>query len=272
MEFPQAGYVNHALADDLGHGQRYHIADLFGSGYNHRHGINLFYASMVGKSVAFDSNSYTITEYVSATSVKVSGDASSETSGFTITANGAYRLPSNFGGIHGTELTFDESDDYYPGVTLVDEFFVRRLRQQAEASGRPTHAAVRPVESDQSVKQKFELVVYPDVSTVYTLQYATNAYPEELSTSNPYPLGGPQHSEVIKACALAEAEKHERDGFMNWQSEARRLTVAAIKADARLLAAKSLGYNGNMRKIGSLSHRAFRNHIVTVQGEIPGES
>jgi len=87
-----------------------------------------FYPSMVGKAIAFTAteNSYVITAYTSSTVIKVSGDASGESDGdtITVTADGSYGLGVNFkrsleiaisAGNHLDLITPGEYQDYIEG-------------------------------------------------------------------------------------------------------------------------------------------------------------
>ena len=153
---------------------------------------DVFYPSMVGKSIDFTTseNSYTITAYTSSTVVVVSGDASGETdAAFTITADGYYRLPDNFAGLRDG-FTFDPSStECYYDIKMASEHKVRSELMREE-TGRPYICAVRPVEFDPTLGQRFDVMLHPIPDADYTLNYRAIVVPERLDSVNKYRWAG----------------------------------------------------------------------------------
>ena len=70
-----------------------------------------FHPSMVGHSIVFTAGStYTITAYTSSTVITVNTTAAADSSkAFTVTADGIYRLPDDYGGMESTQIEFDRA-------------------------------------------------------------------------------------------------------------------------------------------------------------------
>ena len=167
-----------------------------------------FLPTMIGQTLVADTseNEYTIVGYTSSSVVTVSADATADDGDtFTITADGAYRLPDDFGGLVG-DLTYNETTPHTPMVH-VGEGHIRQLRQQEGLSGRPTMVAIRPVAFDPTLGQRYNLLPYPSVDQEYSVLYRYNRIPNELSTTNTQPYGGAQHAETFRASCLAAVEQ-----------------------------------------------------------------
>lgn len=205
-----------------------------------------FYETMVGKSIAFTgSSSYTITGYTSASVVTVSGDASAEAVAFTITADGSYRLPDDFGGLQG-QLTYAAGAGYEP-ILVRSEGDIRKERARNDRTGTPFVCAHRWVSSDGTAGQRSELLLYPTPDTTYTLQYVKTAHPDKLTTDAPYPLGGMVHGETIKQACLAYAEHMSNDAeSINREKYAKMLNASMAKD--RIYQPRNLGYNADRQE------------------------
>lgn len=162
----------------------------------------------------------------------------------TVDGDYDYDLPDDFSGIEG-DLTFDPGDGYLP-VRLVGEADIRKLRQPADTptSGRPLMAAVRPLTSDGTDGQRFELILHPTPDGVYTLNYRTQAIFSKLTTTNPYPLGGAVHARtVLKSCLAAVEDSTEKVRGTAWKSFVEALQHS-VQHD-RSQSPRNLGYNGD---------------------------
>jgi hypothetical protein len=162
----------------------------------------------------------------------------------TASADTAYDLPDDFGGLDGTVMTFSTDTGYVP-IQIVSEAQVRSLLASADASGRTLYAAVRPKTFVPATGQRFELIVYPEPDAVYTITYRYIVMPNILSAGNPYPLGGPRHSETIMSAVLAFAEKRFNDEAGIYQEDFMTHLVASITLDRSINAPHNLGYNGD---------------------------
>ena len=209
-----------------------------------------FYPSMEGKSFTFDTSgtSYTISDYVSATQIKVTGDASGEAADdtFTITADGNYRLPDDFGSING---------DFF---ILQDGYVRDRARNTNIAtvlgnrSGfvnyayTPSIFAIIPEAMDGTTGQRQQVAFYPIPNAVITFTYAYTILPDALTASAPYPKGVQVYSEAIRYAALAEVEK--RTGIdRGFRQEYQSLLARAILQDQMTSLPDTLGCNDDPR-------------------------
>jgi len=203
-----------------------------------------FYSSMVGLTITItDIGDFVISGYTSSTVISLAGDATCTDKTFAVAA-GDYRLPDNFAGAEGDLVFEDDGSVQLPSILLTSSEVIRKKRNNGTRTGRPTHVAVEWLESDSSAGQRFNLIAHPTPDRHYSLQYKTNAIPNnKLSADNPYPLGGAAHSNTIKAAVLAAAEKRFNDGAKDKQAEAIALLAGSIKRDQRAASPDSLGYN-----------------------------
>lgn len=205
-----------------------------------------FYPTMIGQSIVFDTSgtSYTITGYTSSTVITIGSDATAETNDdtFTITPDYSYRLPDDFGNLIGP-ITHPASDTAYArGIDEVNEAQIRRLRERSTVSGSPEKYAVRPVVSDGSSGQRWEVVFWPDVDQVYSLLYKYAILPDLLvDTTKEYPLGGALHGEfILSACRSAlDLDLNDRRGA--YHEEYLQNFHASVVRD-KAMAPKELGY------------------------------
>lgn len=205
-----------------------------------------FVDSMIGKTITITSDGDVVIQSVTSSTVVVltttpNPVVSSKT--FSISSNGDYQLPTDFGSMMG-HLTY-APDAGYLQVHIHSEGEVRRLRQTASAiTGRPTMAAIRPKAVDATAEQLYELMLYPEPGSNYTLSYQYRVLVNKLTTTNKFPLGGQVHSETIKASCLAVAEQAEDDTRgIHWQQFMERL-AASISYDSRT-SAEYIGHPSN---------------------------
>lgn len=161
----------------------------------------------------------------------------------TSSGTGDYDLPNDFGGIEG-DLTFG-SETVTSAVYLVGEAQIRKKRQQSPISGRPKLAAVRAKEHDGTDVQRYEIMFWPEPNDTFTLYYRKLVQLNNLSSDNPWPVGGAAHAETILESCLAEAESYEEDTGegLHWQRFLRRL-AASVRRDRIATAPEYLGYMG----------------------------
>lgn len=191
-----------------------------------------FYDSMVGHSLVADtsSNSYTISSVTSSTVVVVDSDASGDDGDtFTITANGDYRLPSDFAHLIG-RLFFDYDDSRRKELPQRPLSDILRRRMVDETASTPNMCAISPVASTGSAAQAWNLMTDIPADAVYTMTYRYQMLPSRLA-SNDYPVGGQKHAETIVAAALAQAETRFNPGEQVQRAEFERLLAGSIKAD-----------------------------------------
>ena len=213
--------------------------------------------------------SYTISSYTSSTEVELSGDASGEASGdsLTISAQRDYDLPDNFGAIQGP-LTFT-TNTYYDEVPIVGEGQIRALRQGSNITGFPKYAAIRPIVGDGTTGQRFEILFHPAPDGTYTLKYAYTPLLDVLSSDYPYPMGGETHGETILESCLAVAERRLDDEMeLHYQQFMERLR-ASVDLDRKANTPEWLGYNGDSSSDYTSMRVSSLNNYVTVDGVVP---
>lgn len=213
-----------------------------------------FYPTMIGQSLVFDDSGtgYTITAYKSSSQVYVSGDASSELSNdtFTVTADGSYRLPDDFGGLLGDVFYQADEGRWIPlGNTGVAELL--HLLQMSTGTGRPTACAVDPqtlpTAGTEATGQRFNLIAWRIPASNYTVKYQYQVLPPTLIADG-YPYGGTRHAETIKYACLAAMERGKLQLPAGpYQRQFDRLLGLSIKADQRGARAGSLGFLVNAR-------------------------
>jgi hypothetical protein len=234
---------------------------------------NKFYPSMVGRTFTFDTSGtgYEIASYTSATDIKVTGDASGETADdtFTITADGFYAMPFDFGGLLG-EVFFDYGDGRW---LPLDQVGVAELLEQlmiTTGTGRPTQCAINPhrVDSGDTRGQRHDLMAWRIPDAIYTVRYQYQVLPDVLVT-NDYPYGGAMHAQTILYSCFAAAERGKQK-LVNGpdQQYYDKLLRGSIKRDQRGTRADKLGFMVNAQVRGR-RHTQFLPFAqnITVGGE-----
>ncbi len=230
-----------------------------------------------------------ITDFVSTTSFKVSGDYSAVTAGTLDVLDrlnvgmGVYRLPDDFGGIEGN-LNYPANDGFAP-VTVVGESQIRTGRQRSNASSRPTYAAVRPIRyipnrikdsvHDTKEYQRYDLLLWPPPSQTYSLLYKYNVNPQALTEKNPYHYGGAAHTQTVLASCLAVAEgfMHDDEHGEKWAAFMDRLK-ASVAIDENANTPESFGVQTDHSDDFELGrHGRWRHHCghgtVMTYGGVP---
>ncbi|HUW99394.1 MAG TPA: hypothetical protein VMY35_00310 [Phycisphaerae bacterium] len=174
----------------------------------------MFYASMIGHSVVFTAtgNSYTITSYTSSTVVVVSGDASGEADEdvLTVTADGRYSLPTDFGGM-GDEPVYA----YASGASLPDfghanlRKVYRELRDSATTDD-PVRWALEPKARVATAVQAWWLRVEPVPDTARTVILPYRVAVSALTDSaTEYCVAPIEDHRTILQCGKAAAEQQQ---------------------------------------------------------------
>jgi len=222
-------------------------------------GTQSFYPSMVGNTfVSDDGSTYVIKEYVSATSIKVSGDASSETDNkpYSITTDATYAMADNHGGFID-QLHYDAGDNSHHSLELTSPNRILALRQQNVGTVSPSSSPVLAAEIIRSsggtnmldgdkreIGQRNLLMVWPEPNGIYTIHGRHNELQDTLAF-NEYPLGGAAHSETILASCLAVAESRVDDQQGNMAANFQRLLAASVNHDRVTMSPRNFGYNAD---------------------------
>jgi len=169
-----------------------------------------FYSTVIGHKLVADisGNEYTITGYTSTSVVTVSADASADTGDtFTITADGLYRMPDDFGSSVGDRMHWNDDDTSSQPVVYVRSGEISSMSQRSDTASIPRYAAFQPVSSDGTAGQRFDVRLYPIADSDYTLTYQYRPLPDKMvDTTAEYPYGGADATLVIRAACLAVAE------------------------------------------------------------------
>lgn len=170
-----------------------------------------FFASMEEKDMVItDIGTFTITNYVSATSVKVSGDITSSATGktFSVTADGNYTLPATYGGLQAGLLTYGPNSDEGLRIAWSTDSEIRTWRADVtDETGDPFLAAIRPKDPVIGSRRRWEMMVYPSPDANQTVQFPYAVYFDrlvDLDDVSPAPF---YHDDTIRAACLATAEK-----------------------------------------------------------------
>lgn len=229
-------------------------------------GSDSFYASMEEKSIVLTGvDTFTIADYVSATKIKVRGDATGAgSSGVTwsMTADGNYTLPKNFGGMYEGRITYEEDTNQGVGIDWASEAMIRQWRENvSDETGDPYLAAIRIMDSGQP-RRRWELMVYPQPDEILTVQFPYNVYFDELVDLDDVSPAPFFHDHAVRyACrAVAEMEQLDAPGpsMQYFQNVA---LPQSHEADARS-APRKLGYFGNPSHTTGGQHPIhwFRQH------------
>lgn len=201
-----------------------------------------FYPSMEKKTIVANSaagstwvsagNSYTIDSYTSATVVNTTADASADNGRiFRVTADGDYTLPQDFQAIEGP-LTYTTSTAPWVPIPMSGEAEIRQLRSVQSTGGIPLWAAIDPVPYDSSSAQRWQVMLFPTPSVIYTLLMRYTRAPNALSSDTDYPPGGTQYTECVRLMCEAAAEKEVRGERGPKYADSREALARAIMADS----------------------------------------
>lgn len=221
-------------------------------------GTAAFFASMELHDIVITAvGTFNIKEYVSATSVKVTGDASAAHAAsktWSITADGNYTLPIGFGGQYLSGVSFAPNTNQGAGIDWTDENVIRQWRADAESeTGTPYLLAVRVMDTG-SPRRRWEMLAYPLPEQDYVVQFPYMLHFDELVTPttdvHPAPF---MHDETIKAACRAVGEKEvERALGVEWDYYKNSALPASYRIDA-MSAPKKLTPSRRTRNI-----QAFR--------------
>lgn len=208
------------------------------------------------------SGDFTITDYVSATVVKVQGDASAvaaET--FSMTSGGNFTMPVIFAGSVQGDIHFAAGTNRGSVIAWGSESEARIFREDSTSTtGIPAIAAVRPKTTVVGNRRRWELVIWPTPDSDVTVEFPFDLHFDklvELDEVQPAPL---MYDEAVKAACLAIVDKDSENILgSDWNYYTGRALPQAYLINNRA-APKSVG-SFNM---GSVSRadaiRLFRNN------------
>lgn len=225
-----------------------------------------FFPSMIGHPIVIATiGTFTITAYTSSTIITVDASATCTSKTFTITADGVYRLPDDFGSIDSERIYFAANNQDARTISLASEPLIVESWQLNTQVQRPAIAAVRPLSNSTGTGQRFDLVVASIPDADYVVSFPYNVHPNALTTGL-YPYGGMKHAETIRLACTSSAESM----FNDPQQEQQRLYAVALNLsktlDLRQSRAERLGISHDREYGGRLPFRYDRCVGGTVEG------
>jgi len=225
-----------------------------------------FYESMEGRTLTLTGvGDFVISHYVSATQVKVLGDATGAgVAGVTwsITANGDYTLPRTFGGQYDGTPTYAADSNQGVQPSWSDETSIRQWREnRTNETGDPYWIAIRVMNAVFDVRRRWELMTHPVPDEVRSIEFPFDLHFDELVDLDEVPPLPFLHDETVKAACLAVAEKDGEDAVgKEWEYYTKCLNNS-YRIDARGYS-KSLGRFENPRGVSrTAALRAFRRDL-----------
>lgn len=189
-----------------------------------------FYATMVGKTITINGVAYVVASYTSASSITLASSAGVQTGvQWSMTADGDYALPDDFGGLNGIITTDQQA---VPKLTIVNEGIIRAARTAAIVTGTiPQMTAITPNKTSGSTPQRFTLNTFPTTTELVTIQVPYTYLPDALTSVLVYPAGGMPYSEVFRTAVLAACESIMNDQAGVREQEFQRALQAAVGFD-----------------------------------------
>ena len=173
----------------------------------------IFYPTMENLDAAFtaSSASYSLAKYGDATHFAVEGDATGEAVAdtVTVTATGIYALPSDFAGKKRDPVF---AGDGYTSCQFeeIPPVEIKQHRRDVTEAGTPEYWTMEPQNvAATDEQQRWAIIVSPTPDELVSFNYAYLHRPATLTSASTtyYPVGGADHSDTIRACAVAEAER-----------------------------------------------------------------
>lgn len=225
------------------------------------------YPLMVGKSFVFGTsgNSYTIASYVSASQITVTGDASAEASGdtYTITADGDYTLPDDFGNIVGN-MYMMESDtiNYQISQRNVADILARRAADAQEDS--PLLVAIAPKSmTGATTGQRQQAMFFPTPDAAYEVTYRYSILPSAITETYTFPRGIEAHTETLRFAVLAACDRFRRTDS-GYEMDFMRALRTSVMLDRMADSPDNMGYNGDQSVAREQMPIILRNSLATV--------
>tara|TARA_R100000808_G_scaffold8956_2_gene24946 strand:+ start:8153 stop:9118 length:966 start_codon:yes stop_codon:yes gene_type:complete len=154
-----------------------------------------------------------------------------------------YDLPTSFESIaNDSDLHYEPGQaDWYPPVTQRHDGFIRHKLQDDPYFDRPVCYSVRTVAFDPDVGSRKCLALYPTPDAVYVLKVPMILRPTQISSSDPYPVGGEMLTHVITEACLSAAERNYDDQGREHTKMFMEMLPLAIRDDRERSTPTSLG-------------------------------
>ena len=149
----------------------------------------------------------------------------------TVPGEYAVELPEDFSQLM-EGLTFS-AGSALPPLTTVSERDIRAMRASKDESGTPKYAAVSHYRASRS---RYELLLYPTPDEAYSLHGEYRFEPDDISSTDKYPLGGALHSATIMTACLVAADEaiNPEAGPSKYQAKFEQLLAASVQQDRAL--------------------------------------
>ncbi len=157
-----------------------------------------------------------------------------------------YRLgmPTDFESLEGpVYYSPDESVSNVP-LTRRSDNFLRTLFQDSDTDTfeqEPRYYALQPTTVDTTAAQPWNIQFWPAAGAVYHFKFRYNLQMFDLDTTNAYPPGGAQHSEMILEACLSEVELKYNDAPGPHTEKWMQLLQSSIKLDRQIAEADTVG-------------------------------
>jgi hypothetical protein len=187
-------------------------------------------------------------------------------------ADAVYPLPDDFAGI-ANKITYDGKDLSWVTVKIVPSTTIRQMYQFPSIQiFRPHMAALEAIRTDGTSPQRWQLLIWPLCTNVYTLWVKYKPTPNILTSTAPYPWGGAPYSELLLAMCLAEAELYCNDAAGERNKRMLELLKTAVDQDLQNTEPDYVGYNGDRSDdVRTLMNMPpYHNEYVAFGGVIPG--
>jgi len=158
--------------------------------------------------------------------------------------NFEYDLPDDFSFVEGDVVI--QGDLRAWALEKVSSTMI--LAAPREVRGFPSRYAVVPKDLGEMNGQRYSLMLFPQPHKTLELTLRYSVVPRALTTSQPFPYGGVQHSETIREACLAAAEADSDDQLSVHRQLFQERLAASIDYDKRASTPDTLGYNGDGRR------------------------
>ena len=214
-----------------------------------------FHPSMIGHDLVFTAtgNSYEIYGYTSGTVVDVVGDASAEADPdtVTVTSNGIYRLPDDYGEPKSDWIHF-AAGEQKTGLEKRPPELIREMRGRDNATAEnPWAWGLEAVQSYAEGHQRYDMLVYPAFASEETIQYAYRVNSAAMSAAGDYPAGGMKHCMTVLAAAIKALEEDNGNLSKLAAGKYDRALAISIARDAADKP-RNLGYCGDRSDLAPL--------------------
>jgi len=215
--------------------------------------------------VTTTTGTFRIKSYESATQIKVIGDASAVSAEtYSITTEGNFTLPPNFGGSFTGDITYVEETNQGVTIKWIHEATIRRWREDiTNEIGDPYWAAIRPHPTEAARNaRRWQLMTYPQPDETMMVQFPYTIHFDKLVNNTDNPPVPYHHDETIRQACLAIAERDEEDAAtVHHQTEYDRCLQRSYAIDNRS-GPRRLGYFGNPTgPVSGSVIQTFRDHI-----------